>query len=185
MSGVHWFRWVTEGAGREPGAAFRGSLGSLCPELLTGALNHEARIEVGMHPSWCPHPPPPFPPYTSRPFPPSPQPPFRCADHWFIWPLHAQEVGMHSQCRFIHISRKFSPPPSPSARGVHLGTCLHSSWPLAPPAARWLQRDWACAVPCVPHRSGHATLLSDQKVSRLPSASQIIAKSSPSPFSHL
>ena len=52
-AGVYWFSRVTAAAGQDAGAAFRGKLGSLCPELLTGALNHEARNEVGLQRPWC------------------------------------------------------------------------------------------------------------------------------------
>lgn len=52
-AGVHWFSRMTAAAGQDAGAAFRGKLGSLCPELLTGALNHEARNEVGLQRPWC------------------------------------------------------------------------------------------------------------------------------------
>ena len=65
-AGVHWFQRVTAAEGRDAGSAFRGTLGALCPELLTGTLNHDARTEVGMHRSWCAAVPPPSPLPTAR-----------------------------------------------------------------------------------------------------------------------
>ena len=50
--GVAWFTRLCFALGSEPGAVFRGWLNALCPELLKGPFNHDARREVGLQEDW-------------------------------------------------------------------------------------------------------------------------------------
>uniref|UniRef100_A0A061SKE7 DUF455-domain-containing protein n=1 Tax=Tetraselmis sp. GSL018 TaxID=582737 RepID=A0A061SKE7_9CHLO len=50
--GVAWFNRMCEALDQEPEVEFRDTMGRLCPDLLTGFFNHEAREEVGLHRSW-------------------------------------------------------------------------------------------------------------------------------------
>lgn len=50
--GVAWFRAVCGAIGVDPATRFAQTLTSLCPDLLKGPFNHEAREEVGLAREW-------------------------------------------------------------------------------------------------------------------------------------
>ncbi|CAD7700944.1 unnamed protein product [Ostreobium quekettii] len=50
--GVAWFTRVCDALGEDPGCVFRAELAALCPDLLKGPFNHEAREEVGLQRGW-------------------------------------------------------------------------------------------------------------------------------------
>ena len=51
-AGVFWFKRLTAALGLESAASYRSWLSNLCPDLLQGRMNHEARSEVGLQRSW-------------------------------------------------------------------------------------------------------------------------------------
>lgn len=54
-----WFNRVCAALERPAEASFRDTMARLCPDLLTGFFNHDARQEVGLPQTWCAPPPPP------------------------------------------------------------------------------------------------------------------------------
>ena len=44
--GAAWFKRVSEALEQDPGSSYRRWIAALCPDLLKGAFNHDARTEV-------------------------------------------------------------------------------------------------------------------------------------------
>jgi hypothetical protein len=50
--GVAWFRRTCAALDSEPGGLFRAWVGHLCPDVLKGPFNDDARVEVGLQREW-------------------------------------------------------------------------------------------------------------------------------------